>query len=106
MTATLSSLTGNTDYDVRASLDSTFASGVVTATFKTSPVDSGPPTGVAITTEGNGELTVGWTAPTENGGSDITGYTLQWKSGAQSFGTARSTHQPLTKPPRPTPSPL
>ena len=91
VTFTLSSLTGNTDYDVRASLDSTFASGVVTATFKTSPVKPAPPTGVAITTEGNGELTVGWTAPTENGGSDITGYKVQWKSGTQSFGTARST---------------
>ena len=91
VTFTLSSLTGNTDYDVRASLDSTFASGVVTAAFKTSPVKPAPPTGVDITTEGNGELTVGWTAPTENGGSDITGYKVQWKSGAQSFGTARST---------------
>ena len=89
VTFTLSSLTGNTDYDVRASLDSTFASGVVTATFKTSPVKPAPPTGVDITTEGNGELTVGWTAPTENGGSDITGYKVQWKSGAQSFGSSR-----------------
>ena len=89
VTFTLSSLTGNTDYDVRASLDSTFASDVVTATFKTSPVKPAPPTGVDITTEGNGELTVGWTAPTENGGSDITGYKVQWKSGAQSFGSSR-----------------
>ena len=48
-----------------------------------------PPTGVDITTEGNGELTVGWTAPTENGGSDITGYKVQWKSGTQSFGSSR-----------------
>ncbi len=89
VTFTLSSLTGNTDYDVRASLDSNFASGVVTATFKTSPVKPAPPTGVDITTEGNGELTVGWTAPTENGGSAITGYKVQWKSGTQSFGPAR-----------------
>ena len=91
VTFTLSSLTGNTDYDLRASLDSAFDSGVVTAAFKTSPVKPAPPTGVDITTEGNGELTVGWTAPTENGGSDITGYKVQWKSGTQSFGTARST---------------
>ena len=89
VTFNLSGLTGNTDYDVRASLDSNFASGVVTATFKTSPVKPAPPTGVDITTEGNGELTVGWTAPTENGGSDITGYKVQWKSGAQSFGSSR-----------------
>ena len=92
VTFNLSSLTGNTDYDVRASLDSTFASGVVTATFKTSPVKLAPPTGVDITTEGNGELTVGWTAPTENGGSAITGYKVQWKSGTESFGDPSREH--------------
>ena len=41
VTFDLSGLTGNTDYDVRASLDSTFASGVKTASFTTSPTKPG-----------------------------------------------------------------
>ena len=85
----LSGLTGNTDYDLRASLDGTFASGVVTATFKTSPTAPAPPTSVGITGLGDGELTVEWDAPTDDGGSAITGYKVQWKSGTQSFGSAR-----------------
>ena len=89
VTFNLSGLTGNTDYDVRASLDSTFASGVVTVTFKTSPTKPGPPTSVGTTGPGNGELTVEWTAPTDDGGSSVTGYKVQWKSGTQSFGSSR-----------------
>ena len=89
VTFNLSGLTGNTDYDLRASLDGTFASGVVTATFKTSPTAPAPPTSVGITGLGDGELTVEWDAPTDDGGSAITGYKVQWKSGTQSFGSAR-----------------
>ena len=89
VTFPLSGLTGNTDYDVRASLDSTFNSGVVTATFKTSPTAPAPPTGVGITDRGDGELTVEWDAPTDDGGSSVTGYKVQWKSGTQSFGSSR-----------------
>ena len=43
ITFTLTGLTGNTDYDVAASLDSTFASGVKTATFTTSPTKPSKP---------------------------------------------------------------
>ena len=53
------------------------------------PSEPDPPTGVDITTEGNGELTVGWTAPTDDGGWAITGYKVQWKSGSESFGSSR-----------------
>ena len=41
VTFTLTGLTGNTEYDVRASLDSAFASGVKTASFTTSPTKPG-----------------------------------------------------------------
>ena len=44
-------------------------------------------TGVSAT-EGDGRVTLGWREPTD-GGSSITSYTVQWKSGAQSFGSAR-----------------
>ena len=85
----LSNLTGNTDYKVEASLDDTFMEGVVSKDFTSGPVEPDPPTGVSVTDEGDQELTVGWTAPTNTGGSDITGYKVQWKSGSQQFGSAR-----------------
>ena len=79
----------NTEYDVEASLDGGFASGVAEKSFTTSPVKPQPPTGVKIDGAGDKELTVSWVAPTDNGGSDITGYKVQWKSGAQGFTSAR-----------------
>ena len=74
---------------MEASLDSAFASGVVEESFTTSPTVPAPPTGLAITSHGDETLTVVWTAPTDNGGSDITGYKVQWKSGTLDFGSAR-----------------
>ena len=91
VTFNLSSLTGNTDYDVRASLDSSFASGVKTATFTTSPTKPGKTRSVSIGI-GNGQLVIGWQAPDSDGGSAITDYTVQWKSGSQSFGDPSREH--------------
>ena len=92
VTFTLTGLTGNTDYDVAASLDSAFASGVVTASFTTSPTKPGKPTDVNILISGNGTVHLAWTAPSNDGGSAITGYTVQWKSGSQSFGDPSREH--------------
>ena len=57
--------------------------GQVTGTPSTKPQ---PPTDVSIV-HGDGKLTVSWTAPTgaDTGGSDITGFKVQWKSGGQSY---------------------
>ena len=92
VTFTLSGLTGNTEYDVAASLDSTFDSGVKTASFTTSPTKPSKPTGVNILISGNGTIHLAWTAPSSDGGSAITGYTVQWKSGSQSFGDSSREH--------------
>ena len=92
VTFTLSGLTGNTEYDVRASLDSAFASGVKTATFTTSPTKPGKTRSVDVTTSGNGTLFITWQAPDSDGGSAITGYKVQWKSGSQSFGDPSREH--------------
>ena len=87
ITFTLTGLTGNTDYDVEASLDSTFVSGVKTASFTTSPTKPGKDQeSVDASTTESGTLFITWQAPDSDGGSAITGYTVQWKSGTQSFG--------------------
>ncbi len=91
ITFTLTGLTGNTDYDVAASLDSTFASGVKTASFTTSPTKPGQARGVTIGIL-NGQFLITWSAPANDGGSAITGYTVQWKSGSQSFGDPSREH--------------
>ena len=36
-------------------------------------------------TAGNGELTLVWNAPASDGGSDVEGYIVQWKSGSELF---------------------
>ena len=92
VTFTLSGLTGNTEYDVQASLDDTFMSGVKTATFTTSPTKPGKTRFVEVTTSGNGTLFITWQEPDSDGGSAITGYTVQWKSGRQSFGDPSREH--------------
>ena len=91
ITFTLTGLTGNTDYEVEASLDDTFTSGVQDTSFTTSPTKPGKTRSVA-TTSGNGQFVITWSVPSNNGGSAITGYKLQWKSGSQSFGDPSREH--------------
>ena len=92
VTFTLTGLTGNTDYDVAASLDSGFASGVKTATFTTSPTMPGKARNLFIALESDGSLLITWDPPQNDGGSAITGYTVQWKSGSESFGDPSREH--------------
>ena len=76
----LSGLRANTAYTVQASLDADFTA-VQAAEFTTSPVEPDPPANVRITDEGDGSLGVAWDVPPSDGGSEITGYRVQWKSG-------------------------
>ena len=85
----LTSLDGNTDYDVRASLEQDFSAGIVEEDFKTGPIEPDPPTGLNILLVSSQTLLVEWTAPMNTGGSAITGYKVQWKSGNQQFGSSR-----------------
>ena len=49
-------------------------------------VPAGAPTGVTLASSDDGtELAVSWTAPEDSGGSDITGYVVQWKSGEDDY---------------------
>ena len=60
------------------------------------------PVGLAVTT-GEGreqELTLSWTVPESDGGSEVTGYRVQWKSGAEAWdGSETSTRQALLSDP-------
>ena len=60
------------------------------------------PGGLTVTTAAGreGELDVSWTAPESDGGSEVTGYKVQWKSGAEAWdGTASSTRQAVVSDP-------
>ena len=90
VTFILSGLTGNTDYDVRASLDSTFASGVVTATFKTSPTAPAPPTLVSNT----GQTATG-AAYVRTNPSSAQGFTTGTNSGGYTLGSVELAVKPF-----------
>ena len=78
----LSSLEGNTEYVVEAWLAGT-PNTKESATFTTKPVEPDAPRNVRITGHGDRELTVAWDAPSDTGGSQITGYKVQWKLSSQ-----------------------
>ncbi len=76
-TFNLRNLSGNTNYVVEAWLTTT-SSIKESATFKTGPVEPDPPTNLKVTRTEDEEITVAWDAPAD-GGSEITGYKIQWK---------------------------
>ena len=72
------------------------ATETVAATVPSAPV------GLAVATaEGREqELAVSWTAPESDGGSEVTGYRVQWKSGTEAWdGSETSTRQALLSDP-------
>ena len=88
----LSGLTGNTMYDVQAVATEGSPVPDWTESFQlplmTAPSHPHAPESLTVT-HGNAQLTVTWMAPTNNGGSDVTGYTVQWKSDSESYSAAR-----------------
>ena len=80
-TASLTGLTPGTSYTYKAYSTSTCGTELATASaFLTKPAQV---TGVSAAT-GNTQLVVSWTAVTS-----ATGYTVQWKSGTQEYGSGR-----------------
>ncbi len=88
----LSGLIGNTEYEIQAVTTEGVAEPDWTESFKqplmTAPSPPHAPTNLMIT-HGNIQLTVKWAEPTNDGGSPVTGYVVQWKSGNESYSTAR-----------------
>ena len=83
----LSGLDGNTVYVVQAWLAAT-TDTKKSVEFTTDPVKPGAPTNLMVTGTADQTISVKWDAPTDTGGSDITGYKVQWKSGNGSFSSS------------------
>ena len=60
-------------------------------TFTTHPVRPSPPQNVQVAAEEDRSLVVEWAAPPADGGSPITGYRVQWKTGDGDFNTGDTT---------------
>ena len=95
LTDTITGLLNGTDYDIRVRADNdvegqTFQWAYTTGKPRTIP---GPPTGLSVT-PGDGQLTLSWVAPRENGGLTINRYIVQWKSGIQQYDTSRQATPP------------
>src|SRR5450631_1520029 len=82
---------------IATAADGTSASGSTTFIWVVqAPVTvPGAPTGVSATA-GNSQAVVSWTAPTSDGGSPITGYTVTAAPGGQTTSTAGSTTATVT----------
>ena len=64
--------------------EETLTSAATAAVAATLP---GTPRSLQVQTGGTGELAVTWQEPQSNGGSDVTGYRVQWKLAAGSWNT-------------------
>ena len=84
----LASLYRFTDYDVQVSFESTFPAGGYTEDkdklFKALSTVPNKPEMLALTA-GNGQFAANWNAPDDDGGSAVTGYKIQSKSGTQDY---------------------
>ena len=72
------------------------------ATVAVAAVAPSAPVGLAVATgEGReGELSVSWSAPESDGGSEVTGYKVQWKSGTEAYdGSETSARQAVLSDP-------
>ena len=63
--------------------------GVATGTVGPPSTVPDQPLNLRITRSDNGELELAWEPPASDGGRDLTGYKLQWKSGEQEYDPSR-----------------
>ncbi|MFW5471489.1 peroxidase family protein [Knoellia sp. CPCC 206435] len=82
-TATVTGLTGGTAYNFRVRAITSFGLGVLSTPSGTvTPLTLAPAPGTPVATRGNASAALTWTAPPATGGSPITGYRVQVRTGA------------------------
>ncbi len=81
-TAVVTALTNGTAYNFRVRAITSFGLGVLSApTADVTPVTLAAAPGTPVATAGNAQVALTWTAPADNGGSAITGYRVQVRTG-------------------------
>ncbi len=89
ITATISSLTAGTMYDIEVLAKNAIGEGAPAQASGTPQAVPDSPTEVTVTATTTSSLTVTWTAPAETNGSDLSGYTVEYRraaDGGQSSG--------------------
>ena len=101
-TATVTGLTNGTEYNFRVSATNVAGNSTASATASTTPrTVPGAPTGLTATPDDT-EVSLSWTAPTNNGGAAISDYTIQYRAGTTgawttfSDGTSTTTSATVT----------
>ena len=85
----LTGLSNGTSYDIRILASNTSGDGPWSGDFSATPTAAAPDQIEQITSRpGNESVAFRWSEPS-NGGSAITNYLLQWKSGAEVYNTTR-----------------
>ena len=79
----ISGLTNGTSYDVRIAAENAAGTGPYIARTATAARTPDAPTNLTLT-RGNTQIEVTWVIPSNNGGSAVTGYSVQYKAGTSS----------------------
>jgi len=87
--ATVTGLTSNTTYVFRVKAKSAVGDGVYSSTVSVLMPVTAPsaPINLAVASVANGQATLTWTAPTDNGGAAITDYVVRYKVTGQADST-------------------
>lgn len=82
-------LTNGVDYVVRVAAENAAGAGPWSDEAEGAPVGTPDAPHVLGVERGDRLVTIEWSPPTDDGSSVITGYKVQWRSGAQGFSESR-----------------